>query len=249
MQRADSDTRKKFARTPQVYLKEALTGTLSDDDIERLFIETEQYSARVIDVGIWSPPVLPWIKSEPNDWLPEKFGLRIGGKYVVLSEDQLEPLRQQIAEAAKLGEPYVEFGKDKTRIPTTDDTQNALRDLVGLVRPALANNTTEPTTTKSEVDTKYKNVLLVEENFDAIGFRGTIKPRVNLLVGVPTAIRPSLMKHQLSGLNWLQEIWRHGYSGGLLADDMGLGKTLQALAFLSWLREGTKLTTSPTALT
>jgi hypothetical protein len=96
MQRADSETRKRFARSPQLYLKEALANVLSDDDIERLFIETEQYSERVIDVGIWSPPVLPWIKGQPNDWLPEKFGLRIGGEYVVLSADQLEPLREQI---------------------------------------------------------------------------------------------------------------------------------------------------------
>ena len=47
MQRAGSEARKKFARTPQLYLKDALAGVLSDDDIERLFIETEQYSARV----------------------------------------------------------------------------------------------------------------------------------------------------------------------------------------------------------
>ncbi|UPK02824.1 SNF2-related protein [Bradyrhizobium sp. 170] len=244
MQRADSDTRKRFARTPQVYLKEALAGALSDDDIEKLFIETEQYSARVIDVGIWSPPVLPWIKGEPNDWLPEKFGLRIGGEYVVLKAEQLEPLRQQITEAAKSGEPYVEFGKDKTRIPTTEETQTALRDLVGLVRPTLDHEKTPPTTIKDEPEAEHKNVLIIEENFDAIGYRRSVKPRLRLQLGVPSSVKPSLMKHQLSGLNWLQEVWRLGYSGGLLADDMGLGKTLQALAFLSWLREGTNSTIS-----
>jgi hypothetical protein len=143
MQRADAETRKRFARSPQLYLKEALANVLSDDDVERLFIETEQYSERVIDVGIWSPPVLPWIKGQPNDWLPEKFGLRIGGEYVALNADQLEPLREQITEAAKRGEPYVEFGKDRTRIPTTDETERALRDLVGLVRPAKESIRTE----------------------------------------------------------------------------------------------------------
>jgi len=47
-----------------------------------------------------------------------------------------------------------------------------------------------------------------------------------------------LKTHQLAGLAWLQDAWRQGRPGVLLADDMGLGKTLQALAFLAWLREG-----------
>jgi len=36
---------------------------------------------------------------------------------------------------------------------------------------------------------------------------------------------------------WLQRAWAAEYPGVLLADDMGLGKTLQALTFLTWLRE------------
>ena len=48
----------------------------------------------------------------------------------------------------------------------------------------------------------------------------------------------ALKTHQLAGLAWLQDAWRQGRPGVLLADDMGLGKTLQALAFLAWLREG-----------
>jgi hypothetical protein len=80
MQSADPETRKRFAQVPQLYLKEALSKTLAPDDVEQLFIETEQYSSRVLDIGIWAPPVLPWIKNDPNDWLPEKFGLQIGGQ-------------------------------------------------------------------------------------------------------------------------------------------------------------------------
>jgi hypothetical protein len=72
MQGADAATRKRFAQKPQLYLKEALADKLSHDEVECLFIETEQYSERVIDIGIWSPPVIPWIKRDPNDWLPEQ---------------------------------------------------------------------------------------------------------------------------------------------------------------------------------
>jgi SNF2 family DNA or RNA helicase len=52
----------------------------------------------------------------------------------------------------------------------------------------------------------------------------------------PTALQTALKDHQKAGLDWLQETWRGGAPGVLLADDMGLGKTLQALAFLEWLR-------------
>src|SRR5205807_3144143 len=120
-------------QSPQLYLKEALSTSLAEEDVELLFIETEQYSARVIDIGVWSPPVLPWIKKEPNDWLPEKFGLQIGDKYVVLKPDELAPLRDQIREARNRGEPFVEFGEEN--VPTTFQAEEALAKLIGLVRP------------------------------------------------------------------------------------------------------------------
>jgi hypothetical protein len=52
MQRADAESRKRFVQAPQLYLKEALSKILADDEVERLFVETEQYSARVIDIGV-----------------------------------------------------------------------------------------------------------------------------------------------------------------------------------------------------
>ena len=44
-----------------------------------------------------------------------------------------------------------------------------------------------------------------------------------------------LQEHQVSGLNWLLDAYRHGING-ILADEMGLGKTLQVIAFLAYLR-------------
>jgi hypothetical protein len=103
MQLADAPTRKRFVQKPQLYLKEALSDSLSEEEIERLFIETEQYSERVVDIGVWTPPVLPWIKRDPNDWLPEKFGVQIGGQYVVLTPDELGPLSERISDARANG--------------------------------------------------------------------------------------------------------------------------------------------------
>jgi SNF2 family DNA or RNA helicase len=49
----------------------------------------------------------------------------------------------------------------------------------------------------------------------------------------------------VDGIRWLQQRWREGMPGVLLADDMGLGKTLQALAFLVWLRDGMQASAVP----
>lgn len=241
VQRADAETRKRFVQSPQLYLKDALSEKLSDDDVEQLFIETEQYSARVIDVGVWTPPVLPWIKREPNDWLPEKFGLQIGDQYVVLNSEQLVPLREQIKEARAKGEPFVEFGEEgeeKVRVPATVAAEESLSSLLGMVRPEPDPRPEPPDgTIAPEKVSNQKHVLIVEENFDKPGFSRKVTPRIGSEPGLPAAIRPTLKKHQHSGLAWLQDTWLRGYPGVLLADDMGLGKTLQALAFLVWLRE------------
>jgi hypothetical protein len=238
MQLSDPETRKRFAQKPQLYLKEALSGSLSDDEIERLFVETEQYSARVVDIGVWNPPVLPWIKKDPNDWLPEKFGLQINGQYVVVAPDEIGALRERISAARAKGEPFIEVGKDKTRIPATAEAEEAICRLMSEVRPTASPRGPEQIVAKGNGESHDgKRVLIVEENFETLGFTRKLTPRAGINAGQPSAVRSSLKKHQNSGLAWVQEAWLLGLPGSLLADDMGLGKTLQALAFLAWLRE------------
>jgi superfamily II DNA or RNA helicase len=53
-----------------------------------------------------------------------------------------------------------------------------------------------------------------------------------------TDFQGTLLPYQQTGVDWLQHLYKWGFSG-LLADEMGLGKTVQVLAFFS--RLGTKL--------
>ena len=242
MQLSDAETRKRFAQTPQLYLKEALADEFAEDEVEQLFIETEQYSERVIGVGLWAPPVLPWIKKEPNDWLPEKFGLQVGGHYVEIKPDEIEPLRANIKEARSRGEDFVEFGTEKVKIPATPEAEHSLSQLLGVVAPvrtpASNRGETSDFVDKASDDIRdQKNVLIVEENFDRLGFARKVTARGQAQPSLPAAVKPNLMKHQQHGLGWIQRAWVSGYPGVLLADDMGLGKTLQALCFLVWLQE------------
>lgn len=59
-------------------------------------------------------------------------------------------------------------------------------------------------------------------------------------VPVPTGLRTELRDYQQQGLNWLQCLRTHSWSG-VLADDMGLGKTIQTLAHLQYEKEQGRL--------
>jgi superfamily II DNA or RNA helicase len=233
VQRAPSDIRRNFARNPQVYLKDALGDEVAEATIEQLFIETEQYSRRVIDIGVWHPPVLPWIKPEPNHWLPEKFGLLIKDAYVQLSTVDVTELRALVTSAMAAGEPTVPFKGES--IPATSDTLHALTSLTGATTPAAA--ASGGAGGKPEAAANQKHVLIVDENFETTTYRGHNQARGNNAhKHIPSIVKPLLKPHQLGGLSWLQDAWLGGSNGVLLADDMGLGKTLQALAFLAWLK-------------
>jgi hypothetical protein len=253
MQRADPEVRKRFARSPQAYIREALGDQIDEPALETLFVETEQYSERVVDIGLWEPPVLPWIKRSPNDWLPERFGVQIGEQYVSLEQSDLAPLRAAVETAISRGEQSITF--NDSQIPASRRTLDALSALIGEVTPS------QPQQVKrsDEKERAQKRVLIVGENFEQIDFSRTLKPRHSAISDqTPITIRPTLMPHQTEGVRWLQTCWTKGYPGVLLADDMGLGKTLQALAFLSWLRDiakdgslqgyGPSLVVAPTGL-
>jgi SNF2 family DNA or RNA helicase len=223
--------RKRFARSPQLYLREALGDQVDERALAALFIETEQYSERVVDVGLWEPPVLPWIKRDPNTWLPERFGIQIGDRYITLKPEDLPTLRGKVEQAIARGETTIQF--DNQAVPATRRTLDALSSLIGEVKPTPI----EPVTTTRE-PSGAKHVLIVNENFERVDYSRTLAARhTESQLGIPDAVLPTLKSHQISGLAYIQECWIKGYPGVLVADDMGLGKTLQALALLAWLRE------------
>jgi hypothetical protein len=165
VQRADPEMRKRFARSPQLYIRDALGETIDEQAIETIFIETEQYSERVVDVGLWEPPVLPWIGRDPNDWLPERFGVQIGEKYFTLQPEDLTPLRSAVEEAIERGERTVRFGDEQ--IPATRRTLDSLASLIGEVKPATQAG--KPDAPALE-DKPRKHVLIVGENFERLDY-------------------------------------------------------------------------------
>ncbi|MEO5334535.1 MAG: SNF2-related protein [Magnetococcus sp. YQC-5] len=240
VQTSDVETRRMFARNPQTYLKEALGDAV--EAVDHLFIATEQYSQRVVDLGIWQSVVLPWLKREPNSWLPERFGIQIGEHRIELGSKEIEPARKAVAEAMARGDTTARIaGHD---VPANQATVDILNQLIGFAEPDVTPVNTKRNGGDVDVPGETENpvpsgiFLIVDENYEEVSYHRNLTIRESKVIGgIPVSLLTSLKPHQEEGLIWLQSAWRAGFPGVLLADDMGLGKTLLALAFLKWMTD------------
>jgi non-specific serine/threonine protein kinase len=115
---------------------------------------------------------------------------------------------------------------------------------------------------KSGLKISKKHFNIVEMLFDQISDENIIaeikekKEKLLLIENVntepvPSSIKAVLRPYQVTGYQWMQVLDEVSW-GGCLADDMGLGKTLQAITFLSLIKQKYKNPTSliicPTSL-
>jgi len=243
LQSAPLAERKAFVTHPQRVLRDRLgTEAAEAVDLERLFVETEQFSSRVAGVASWSKPVLPWIKPVPNHWLPEKFGLRVGDEPPVeIAPEDIRPLTEAVEAAIAAEQPTVTYGE--TSLPASAQTRQALYDLAPFAaEPEGCDETGVPFDGPPPI-LRDKKFLVVKENFvdlEYIGFDRSNAPKDIGPLIMPPHVRSKPKAHQISGIDWLRRSYLSGRNGALLADDMGLGKTFQAIVFMAWLREHVK---------
>ena len=232
-QQGSPSERWEFARSPRACLEQLAEADGDDESLGQLFIETEQYSQRVIDIGLWSPPVFPWISQEfLNDWLPERYGIRIGDKYVQLDDESFVELRNKVETAIERGEATVTF--DGQTIPATPETLESIQSIAKYAEQGKDESEGPP----EDSDGPNRTILKVNQNFDSVEYQAVQRGReLRSDMRDPLGLKSTLKKHQEQGFAWLRSAWELGYPGVLLADDMGLGKTFQALAFLRWLKE------------
>lgn len=234
------EQRRAFAAAPERHIADALRANGEEPgDAAHLFIETQQFSERVAGIDIWRKPVLPWVKPQPNSWLPESFGLRIGDgedAYTVA----IPPERVAEAQAAAcdaVREERATFAFDGKTIPATQATVDALTSLADLSRAAAVADTGELETPPASLRQRY--FLQVRDNLEEVAY-APLAPAASFdtaeAVDPPSTLRSPPKPHQVTGFRWLVRCWQAGIPGALLADDMGLGKTYQALAFLAWAR-------------
>jgi hypothetical protein len=234
------EEKKAFIKNPKSFLRSELERQHGDEEKAELiadalfFEEYAGYSNRVVDVGVWEAPVLPWVQKSGETWIPDSdtFGIKVGDKYLQIEREKLEPFYDALKEAEQEGKENLFF-----------------KDMYVPVKKALEALSHLPKEVKSfghlkkEKDAKEKGegntqriVLIVRENFEDVEYKESslISRKVGSFELPRTKNMPK--PYQREGIEWLQESYKSGVSGVLLADDMGLGKTFQVLVFLKWLQ-------------
>ncbi len=228
LRQAPADRRKQAALHPEAVIRELLQHS---EDTPSLFVETERFAERVLDVSEWVAPILPWIKISPQGWAPPVgFGVRINGVEVPLDARELARACDAMRMALPNGPSTIDVNGSK--LPVGRENLAALEQLQRSVEIR-----SKPEFNKDEVAAEETKVLVIETNFDDASYSHV---KVNARAGVPglpSIVKTTPKRHQEDGLRWLQAHWIGGSRGAMLCDDMGLGKTYQALAFCAWLAE------------
>jgi hypothetical protein len=247
--------RRAFILNPAGKLRERLGDDLADRvGLERLFIETEQFSERVAGVDVWRKPVLPWLMPlGKNQWIPERFGLRIGDDYFVVPTEKAAELYERVDAAYTAGRPTAEVGDllapvsadtpaPPTSIGVNEQTHVAVLSLRPFGATTVPDGMAEAGSPQAlwDATSQGKLFLIVRDNFEQVEF-ASVGADTSAESQLPSAeplpsLTTRLKKHQVEGLDWLATSAAVSRPGGLLADDMGLGKTLQAIAFMAWLQ-------------
>lgn len=235
MRSAPIEARRSFVRNPRPIIAEALGRDDADAAAVSLFVETKQYSDRVLGLGIWDPPKLPWIKKKSEQWAPETFPVVLRGETFEFTPDQLTAVVEQLAAAKRDGRHHIQIERDEYPVSEVETA------ISGLQTEAREQNDEQDQLSQEseEAPVQDDNVLLIKQNIDGVEHQLS-HPRRPVLVSraMPehylSQSRPK--PHQADGFKWLVDAWEAGWPGVLLADDMGLGKTFQTLAFMAWIR-------------
>lgn len=231
-----------FLKNPRAEIAEAI-GDESGEATMSLLVETWQYSERVLGLGVWEPPPIPWLKNKAGQWLPERFPVQIGRETIEMDRELFQTLKSEVAQACEEGVEYVAVEDRPLRV---EDVQDAFASL-GFDRfgnqPAPAeDDQSGPADVEAGGDevSASDERLVIRQNLDSEEFAVAYAPRtVAIAPSLPasTLVSTRPKPHQTIGFDWLVACYRAGWPGVLLADDMGLGKTFQALAFLAWMRK------------
>ena len=228
------------------YLKEQCGKHRTKEEIQKMieqpteyfdpnaFDLSELYSDRVIEIGVYKPKFYPFICPYKSCWIagatvetPQNGTTKV----TINSEEELEKLKREIQSAKENKKGIVEYNK----------TQLDIEDAIFLAQTAekQLKDPSQPAKVESENGNEARNVLIIEENAEELGFavkERTIEKGDKYTLFTDPFLQEgfSLKDHQKEGVAWLQHLYKSKASGCLMADDMGLGKTLQILYFIDW---------------
>lgn len=202
----------------------------------------------------------PYIsKGDDRNWFPVEANraritrdvVDINGKSerISLSETQLDELRDNIVQSQQIGKDVCMIPELETPVPLAQ-AQSLLEQGNDILSGSYDFSKKKSDLTVDQPDVSYlqksRQRVLIKMNDNIVDY---IEQRATILAGILPAEIPQglvsgicLIDHQIDGLAWLQNLWRHSprsCGGALLADDMGLGKTLQILSLIAWILQTT----------
>ena len=195
---------------------------------------SELYSDRVIEIGVYKPKFYPFICPYKSCWIagatvetPQNGTTKV----TINNEEELKKLKREIQSAKENKKGIVEY----------NNTQLDIEDAMFLAQTAekQLKDPSQPAKVESENGNEARNVLIIEENAEELGFavkERTIEKGDKYTLFTDPFLQEgfSLKDHQKEGVAWLQHLYKSKASGCLMADDMGLGKTLQILYLIDW---------------
>jgi SNF2 family DNA or RNA helicase len=248
---APQDQKREFVKNPRRLISDAIEKDLNsrgvldglsaaqvEEEVERaafpLFVETLEYSERVLGKTVYTGQTPITVESSDTTWLPEIFSERVAEVLDTLSNDELAELEVRLNSAIGQGIQVVDIAGEN--IPANQETSRSIRARIN--QRIEYENERETASILEEGQQRTGPVILdVAENFDQINWRAQRKPRlVDISRATPQNITSTLKSHQIESLDWQIRAWEAGLPGILNADEQGLGKTLQTLSFIAWLK-------------
>ncbi|MBO2678723.1 DEAD/DEAH box helicase [Shewanella algae] len=235
VQKGSAQERLAFIANPAGKITQSLELQFSEEEIEQFFIETPEFlSLRIQHLGVWEPKLCAYRLENSTSWVPddETLTLILGEQVIEITPEDAVGLSTKIEDAIAKGDSIVQYGNQE--IPANPETLSAVQ------RVAKAVSGDSGKDSNVEVGNLPNETLvpITTDNIEELEYLLSKSPRASLNCRLPELLQTaSLYPHQKIGVSWLQEHWRLGSNGVLLADDMGLGKTLQSLAFMAWIKE------------
>jgi superfamily II DNA or RNA helicase len=206
------------------------------------------YSDRITGFGVEKPFYRPFLRRGVDGWFPESvlFGVEYfpdGSKTAVplpLSDENIRQFERALQCAKQ--ENRTEFEPAGFPKPIRIAEAEAL---VATFKESKRDLAARALATEQATERPIVSRLIIKRNDETVNYAepgGDLTPPEESKPILPNTLKRSvtLLQHQLSGIAWLQHLWRRSPGacrGALLADDMGLGKTLQLLAFMAWCLE------------
>ena len=158
MQQADRDTRAAFIRNPRQVITEAvvehlrakgkldgLSAAEEQEQVEQVaepsFVETQEYSERVIGLAIYERPSIE-MNGSGTTWLPESFADRVNRKIKTMGPEQIREMIARMSAAIEKGEKSIDI--DGEQIPATPSMRGSRNGRATEIRPAFARSGVHP---------------------------------------------------------------------------------------------------------